>query len=149
MTDFNAEDVARLRTALGRISRLIDRQVSNGGMTRTQLSVLGLIARRGPIGASEVAEVEGVNPTMLSRILSKLVDAGLVVRASGPDDRRAVLVQVTDAGAEVHDRLRAERAHLLAERLGRLPAGEARRLLAALPALEGLAEEMAREPVRR
>lgn len=142
------DEIARLRVALGRISRMIDRTVSGGGMTRTQLAVLGTVARKGPLGAGELAEHEGINPTLLSRVLGKLEDAGLVRRAPAADDRRAVRVEITADGERLHQQLRAERSRLLADRLGRLPAEQARTLVAALPALEALAAEMAREPVR-
>src|ERR1700709_919294 len=103
---FPAEDITRLRVALARIARLVDRQVSGEGMTRTQLSVLGTAARLGDLGISELAEIEGLNPTMLSRLVGKLEVAGLVRRTPDPEDRRAVRVQVTEAGVALHEQLR-------------------------------------------
>jgi DNA-binding MarR family transcriptional regulator len=142
--DFSADELGRLRTALGRISRLVDRQVSGGGLTRTQLSVLGVTARTGPIGVGELAEVEGVNPTMLSRVVGKLETMGLLRRSPHPDDARVVRVEVTPAGRRLHQRLRRERATLLGERIADLPEGHAESLLGALPALEALAAQLAR-----
>lgn len=146
MAQFSSEDVDRLRIALARISRLVDRQVSGDGMTRTQLSVLSTIARHGPIGISELADIEGLNPTMLSRVLGKLETAGLVVRAATAEDRRAVRVQTTQAGRSFNQRLRRQRSQLFAERLTGLPQGQAGQLLAALPALEALAEQLNTQP---
>ena len=136
------DDVNRLRIALGRISRFIDRQVSGEGMTRSQLSVLGTIARSKSLGVGELAEAEGLNPTMCSRIVGKLEAAGLVRRASGAEDRREVRVEITAAGNRLHLKLRAQRTRLLTERLAHLPAAERRALLAAVPALELLADAM-------
>jgi DNA-binding MarR family transcriptional regulator len=144
MEQFSSEDIDRLRIALARISRLVDRQVSGDGMTRTQLSVLGTIARLGPIGISELADIEGLNPTMLSRVLGKLETAGLVLRAATAEDRRAVRVQTTTAGRSLNQRLRRQRSQLFAERLTGLSTRQASQLLAALPALETLAEQMNR-----
>lgn len=144
MSQFGGEDVDRLRIALGRIARLVDRQVSGDGMTRTQLSVLGTIARLGPLGISELADSEGLNPTMLSRVLGKLEADGLVVRSTAVADRRAVRVQTTPAGRSLQQRLRRQRSLLLAERLTGLPGAQASKLLAALPALETLAEQLNR-----
>ncbi len=142
--EFGSEDVDRLRTAVARIARLVDRQVSGGGMTRTQLSVLITVARRGPLGISELADIEGLNPTMLSRVLGKLEADGLVSRTATETDRRAVRVQTTPAGRSLHQRLRRQRSQLIAERLTGLPDEQASRLLAALPALESLAEQLKR-----
>jgi len=133
-----------LRVALAKIARSVDRQVSGGKLTRTQLSVLGTVTRLGPLGVSELADIEGLNPTMLSRVIGKLQSEGLLARAPDERDRRAVTVQATRAGKELHQRLRRERERLLAERLRDLPAEHARELLAALPALESLAERLRR-----
>lgn len=137
-------ELARLRVALARISRALDRQTRGDQLTRTQVSVLATIARRGPLRISEVAELEGVNPTMLSRIVAKLEAAGLLRRTAHPSDGRVAHVEVTPAGAELHARLRDERTELLASRLGALPASQAGRLRDALPALEALADELIR-----
>jgi DNA-binding MarR family transcriptional regulator len=146
---FSAEDVDRLRIALARIARLVDRQVSGDGMTRTQLSVLATVARLGPLGIGELADIEGLNPTMLSRVLGKLEADGLVSRAAAESDRRAVRVQTTPAGRSLHQRLRRQRSQLFAERLTGLPAGQVAQLRAALPALETLAEQLNRpQPAR-
>jgi DNA-binding MarR family transcriptional regulator len=88
---------------------------------------------------TELAEIEGINPTMLSRIVGKLEDAGLLHRRPDPDDRRAALVEPTDAGRELQRRVREERTRLLVEHLADLPDGLAAGLLDALPALEALA----------
>jgi DNA-binding MarR family transcriptional regulator len=140
---FDADDVNRLRIALGRISRFLDRLSRGHRLTGTQASVLASVTRLGPIRLSELADVEGLNPTMLSRIVAKLEDAGLFRRLPDPVDRRAALVEVTDAGRAEQLRVRAERSELLATRLGALPPDRAAELLAALPALESLAEELA------
>ncbi|PRZ44194.1 DNA-binding MarR family transcriptional regulator [Antricoccus suffuscus] len=135
---FESEEVARLRIALTRIARTMDREVEGGGLTRTQLWVLGTVARLGPLGLGELAELEHLNPTMLSRIVGKLSDAGLVRRVADPDDRRAARVEVTDAGRDLHVRRRAERTKLLAGLLAQVPASDAAALLDVLPALEAL-----------
>ena len=142
MSDFADEDVTRLRVALGRISRQLDRRISTDFATPTQMRVLATVGRRGPISATELADIEGLNPTMLSRILNKLEESGLVTRAPAPNDRRVVQIAVTPAGARDHERWRGERAQLLADHISQIPDGDVRRLLAALPALEHLGEAM-------
>ena len=140
---FDPEDVARLRIALGRISRFLDRHSRGDRFTRTDASVLASAVRLAPIRLSELADVEGVNPTMLSRIVAKLEEAGLLRRRTDPADGRAVLVEVTDLGRAEQLRLRAERTELLAARLTAMPPQRAGELLAALTALESLADELA------
>jgi DNA-binding MarR family transcriptional regulator len=97
---------------------------------------------------TELAEIEGVNPTMLSRVVAHLDERGLVRRRPDPDDRRAGLVEVTAQGRRTHDRLRAERGHVLAEGLLGLGPTQRAALEKALPALEALVEVVRETPAK-
>jgi DNA-binding MarR family transcriptional regulator len=91
---------------------------------------------------AELAESEGVNPTMLSRMVADLVDAGLFERTSDPADRRAAWVGVTRAGADLAARTRSDRTAAVEAALADLESGEAARIVAAVPALEALAARL-------
>ena len=148
MAEFHDDEITRLRIALARISKQLNKQTTSDGLSYAQASVLGTVCRRGPIGASELADVEGLNPTMLSRILAKLEEADLIRRETAEDDRRAVRVVATAAGARKQARLRAQRSRALSAFIARLPAVDAELLLGALPALEQLGVVMMGEAVR-
>ena len=60
----------------------------------------------------------------MSRTLNALEEAGLVSRTAHPDDRRQVLVAITDAGAREVRETRRRRDAWLAQRLASLPAEE-------------------------
>jgi DNA-binding MarR family transcriptional regulator len=135
---------ARLRAIVGGMSRRLNATARGAGLTTSQLSALGVIARTGPIRLSELAEVEHMNPTMLSRVVGALVDAGLVRRRVDPEDRRAGLVEVTANGRRTHDRLRAERGRILATGLAALEPDQRSVVESALPALEALVKAMRR-----
>ncbi len=101
----------RLRAALGRLHRRL-RPTAAGvaaGLTPTRVSLLNTIQRLGPVRLSELADEEGINPTMLSRIVSDLVEGGLIERVSDPLDRRAALVTTTRVGKRLVERMRRER----------------------------------------
>lgn len=91
---------------------------------------------------SELADSEGINPTMLSRVVAELVHAGLLERVSDQGDRRAAWVTATAAGKECSQRMRRERTDALSVALAALPEAERARVERALPALERLAEEL-------
>lgn len=93
---------------------------------------------------SELAESEGLNPTMLSRMVGDLVEEGLFTRTSDPADRRAAWVNVTDAGAELAARMRAERTTAVKAAMRELSPADAEAIVDALPALEQLAEQLQR-----
>jgi DNA-binding MarR family transcriptional regulator len=143
-TQLDADSSSRLRAIIGRLARQLRATPSglDAALTPTRISLLLTIDRRGPIRISEVAELEGLNPTMLSRSVSQLVDAGLVQRTSDSGDRRAAWVSATDAGQRLAARMRQERTAAVNEALTGLPEGERRILVQAIPALEALAEQL-------
>jgi DNA-binding MarR family transcriptional regulator len=137
-----AELVARLRGVIGRLARQLNVTSTGEGLTPSQASVLGLVAIRGPLGLAELSDLEGLNPTMLSRIVRRLDEDGLISRLSDPADLRAARVEITSAGTLVHQRLRDGRTKVVSDCLDRLPAETVTQLFTALPALEALAEEL-------
>jgi DNA-binding MarR family transcriptional regulator len=138
----DTESVARLRSAISRIARQLNVSSTAEGLTPSQSSVLAVVATRGPLPLSELAEVEGLNPTMLSRIVTKLDELRLIDRAPDPDDMRSARVEITASGAKMHQRIRTLRTSAVSECLERLPTSTSDSLAAALPALEALAAEL-------
>jgi DNA-binding MarR family transcriptional regulator len=140
-TILDEETAVRLRIAVLRISRRL-RPTAAGraaGLTPARGSVLLTIVREGPIGLSALADGESLNPTMLSRVIADLVEAGLVARVSDPGDRRAASVRCTAAGRRLAERIRRERTAAINAALADLNPADRDALEAALPALEGLA----------
>ncbi|MDX6555050.1 MAG: hypothetical protein QOD86_1245 [Miltoncostaeaceae bacterium] len=134
------ESVARLRRAVLRLGRDLRRTSAEESLSPAQSSALATVVREGPMRSGDLAAAEGLHPTMLSRILAHLEERELIVRASDADDRRCAVVRPTPAGRRLVRRLRAAHGRLLVERLGELPEAEVAGVLAALPALEALAE---------
>ena len=142
----DAELVVRLRGVIPRLARQFNETSTGEGLTPTQYSVLALVRVRGPLGLAELTELEGLNPTMLSRIVKVLDERGLIRRLPDPSDMRAARVEVTPEGGRLHEQVREQRTQVLSEWLGRLPAETAEQLLAAVPAMEALAEAVKSPP---
>ncbi len=142
MPQTTIDSVSRLRAVVGKLSRRLRPTLAGTGLTPTRISVLFTVVRLGPLGLSELAEIEGLNPTMLSRVIAQLTAAGLVRRVTDPDDRRAALVDATPAGKRMREKILGERSDVLNVQLGQLSAEERRVLDAALPVLEALAERL-------
>jgi DNA-binding MarR family transcriptional regulator len=138
----DTELVARLRAVIPRLARMLNDTSTGEGLTPTQYSVLALVRVRGPLGLAELTELEGLNPTMLSRIVKILDERGLIRRMPDPDDLRAARLAVTAAGEQVHDRVRAQRTTVMTDCLHGLPAETTAALLAAVPDLEALARAL-------
>ena len=124
-TQVEQETVERLRAALGMTSRYLRTTDAGEGLTPTELSILATISRRGSLRLTELAEIERVNPTMLSRIAARLAEAHLISREADADDRRAARVEATAAGRALHERIRAQRTASLAAHLDELPDDDA------------------------
>ncbi|HWH10071.1 MAG TPA: MarR family transcriptional regulator [Solirubrobacteraceae bacterium] len=138
----DSEQVARLRVVVARLGRQLRATQAGAGLTPTQISVLFTIARLGPLGLSEVAELEGLNPTMLSRVIAQLSEDGLVSRTAAPTDRRAALVDATPVGRRLREKIHRERNRVLGAELDALSTAHRESLIDALPALEALADQL-------
>jgi DNA-binding MarR family transcriptional regulator len=137
-----AESITRLRAVISKLSRRLRPTVAGSGLTPSQISVLFTIVRLGPVGLSELAEIEALNPTMLSRIAAQLCDAGLILRSADPGDRRSAFVQATTAGRRIRERIHRERTRALSVHVEQLEEHQRQTLWNALPALEELAERL-------
>ncbi len=138
------DTASRLRVAIGRLSRRLRTTAagSAAGLTPTRISVLLTVVRDGPIRLSVLAESESLNPTMLSRVIADLGDAGLVARTSDDGDRRAAWVEATDDGRSLAQRMRRERTDAVNAAMEELAPADRRLVEQALPALEQLAERL-------
>ncbi len=134
--------VARLRGVIGKLSRQLNASATHQGLTPSQASALGLITFRGPLSLGDLADIEGLNPTMVSRVVGRLDDLGLIRRRQNPDDLRAALVEITPAGRSTNERIRSERGSAVSACLDELGDAEQSAIVAALPGLEQLAEQL-------
>jgi DNA-binding MarR family transcriptional regulator len=143
-TLLDLDTAPRLRVAIARLSRRLrpTKAALAAGLTPTRSAVLQTVARLGPMRLSELAEAEGINPTMLSRVIAELVDGGLLERVNDEGDRRAVWVSSSPAGRRLAERIRRERTDAVNLALGGLSDEERDLIDRALPALERLAEQL-------
>lgn len=120
-----------------RISRRI-RSQAHGGISPSQLAVLGTIITHQPLTNGQIAQIEHVKPSTSSKIVDTLERAGLVERNADPADRRRTRITVTPAGNDYAEEVRAAGRSWLAGQIGCLDESELKTIEAALPALERL-----------
>jgi DNA-binding MarR family transcriptional regulator len=138
----DADSVIRLRRVVLVLARRLNTTSMDDGLTPAQASVLGIVAHYRSLALAELIEIEGLNPTMLSRVVGKLDSLGLIQRLRDPDDYRAVRVEVTPEGEETWQRISSLRAAIISECVAGLPAEQDATLVASLPMLENLAEAL-------
>lgn len=98
------------------------RQVCPHRLTRSQFCFLKLIAANAELQVGELARCLGVSPAASSKNLDKLERFGLVTRGTSSEDRRAILLSVSDAGRKLvadYERLKAAQLAPVIEALGR------------------------------
>src|SRR5260370_18343062 len=138
----DADGVTRLRGVIARLARQLNASSTGQGLTPSQASVLGLVVLRGAINLAELADLEGLNPTMVSRVVGRLQELELIRRIPDPADLRSASVISTPAGQEIDRRIKAQRAAVVSKCVDQLSDQEEQALGAALPALEALAEAL-------
>lgn len=88
------------------------------GVNVTDMECLALIIFRGVATPSELSRHTGLSSGATTAMLDRLERSGLVVRRANPEDRRGVLIELTNEGArrteELFGPLRAAAGRLLA-----------------------------------
>ncbi|SEO45627.1 MarR family winged helix-turn-helix transcriptional regulator [Amycolatopsis saalfeldensis] len=110
-----------LAGAFDEVFRLVIRHLTeHGGLTFTAVMCLGRLEREGPVRLTALGAAEGVSQPSMSQLVQRLERQGLVARIRDPEDGRASLIEISDAGrALVASRLR-DRHDRLAELLATL-----------------------------
>lgn len=101
-------------TSLMRVHQLVlarlDAILKPHGLTfaRYEALVLLTFSSRGSLPLGKMGERLQVHPTSVSSIVDRLEGAGLVARLRHPDDGRAVLAEITEAGRTLVERATAD-----------------------------------------
>lgn len=134
---------ADLRVAMGRLVRRLRQGYVVGELTLPERSVLSRLEREGPATPGCLADAERVRPQAMGVTLAGLVQRGLVARRTDEADRRRVVMSVTTAGRALLTDRRSQTNDLMATALAeRFTPAEQRRLIAAIPLIERLADEL-------
>ncbi|WP_263455827.1 MarR family transcriptional regulator, partial [Streptomyces sp. LS1784] len=100
---------ARLR---GRATR------TPGALSLTHARALRTLAEQGPLTISQLASGTETTGAATTQLVNGLVAAGYVTRTRQPEDKRSVLVTLTDTGRARHDQRRQALAEALHTDLG-------------------------------
>jgi DNA-binding MarR family transcriptional regulator len=117
------------------------RQEAATGLTPSQLALLAVVERDGPLTLGALADSERVAPPTITRVVAKLEEAGLLARERDARDRRVVRVAVTPAARTLLAASRRRKTGWLTARLQHLPDAEIAQLDAAVAILERVLED--------
>lgn len=133
----------RLLRLMGALRARFARDLAHYGLTFPQyLALCSLEHAEGQaLRMGDLAAATHQSAASMTGIVDRLLEGRLVERWPDPADRRSVFVSLTEEGAQVLNRVRADRRHTVEGLLRRLSADEQARLHAILgKLLEGLAD---------
>ena len=102
--------------------------VAGLSLDRSAAAVLRHLAQAEPVRASELATRLAVEASHVTRQVQQLERTGHVVRVPDPDDGRAQLIELTDAGRRTVERMRVVGCLGMQQVLGDWPAEDLSRL---------------------
>jgi DNA-binding MarR family transcriptional regulator len=129
-----------LKAAQRGLERAANEVMEPLGVTAAQADALSVLAHAGPLSLKELGELLIAEAGHPSRMVDRLVEAGLVERQPAKEDRRRVVLSLTPKGRRLEKRAAAARRQVLD--LGRQLVGDRdvtatlellRELLAATP----------------
>jgi DNA-binding MarR family transcriptional regulator len=132
------DEAQALAAAVARLYRRL-RQERQDALTASQLSLLSTIRWNGPCSARDAALIERVSPPIISRILARLIEQGLVDKRPDPTNGRQVLLSATQAGVELLDIENTRRDAWLGEAIAALSDNERKHIIASTKLLLALA----------
>lgn len=112
-----------------------------------QLRVLLAVEQHGPVNLGDVAGLLDLSKPSASRLVTKLVDDGLMLRRTPQADRRQVQLVVSAKGRRQLGSLRRGRQREISEVLDAMPPGRREALIQGLTSFDAAAAE-ALKPVR-
>jgi DNA-binding MarR family transcriptional regulator len=114
--DTLAAEWHQLMSRYQRLTCALDRELTaNHGLSASEFEVLQQLhqARPRSLRMGELADGAHLSQSALSRLVTRLVDDGLVQRADCPNDRRSLFVELTDAGEERYAQARPTQRRVL------------------------------------
>jgi MarR family transcriptional regulator, organic hydroperoxide resistance regulator len=99
------ETVARLQALVQSIFKKIGTDMTELmakiGLTKQQFFILKFVGKQEHCRVTDIAHIMEVKPSAITLMIDRLESAGWVRRTQDPSDRRAVVIELTDAGEEI------------------------------------------------
>ena len=125
-------ELRKISQAIEMRSKRLERQA---GITASQLLILRGVAAAPDFSVGEIARDVSLSQGTVTGILERMEKRGLVIREKSVEDRRRVLVRITDPGKAMLDRALPLMGEPFARRFNRLPSWKQTMILSALQQL--------------
>ena len=132
---------SRLRVSVARLARRLRQEGSREDATPSQLTTLATLYRDGPMTLGDLADAERVRPPSMTKIVTALVERGLVSRVPSTEDARCVRIEATAKGRAEHEEYQKRREAWLNHRLAELTSEERALLMEAVEILDRMGDK--------
>lgn len=89
------------------VHQMLEKQLRLEGMQVENWRILDVLSDEKGRSMGDLAEIVLMNHPALTKMLDKMVANGLAHRTLDPNDQRKVIVYITNAGLELHQKLNA------------------------------------------
>jgi DNA-binding MarR family transcriptional regulator len=137
--------IADFRTMVREIRCVGSERLVRKGVSMGHLQLMSLLDRHGEMAMSRLAELLDVSVSNATGLVDRMEERGLIERRRVADDRRLVLVRVTEVGRQAMAELEILRNDLLTRILGQLDDGQLARLAASLDDLRAAVADAIRD----
>lgn len=124
--------IAQLRSSLRELKCMNGDRMRRADVSWTHFYIVSVLERHGDMPMSRLADALDVSLSNASGVIDRLEERGFVERIRVPDDRRIVLVHLTDAGRRAMAEIDVLKDEMLQKVLGRLDDGQLGRLVQSL-----------------
>jgi DNA-binding MarR family transcriptional regulator len=112
--------IADLRVTMGTMKCAMSQRLVRLGISMAQLHIMYTLQRTGVMTMSRLADVLGVSLSNATGMIDRLEERGYIERTRVPEDRRVVLVHVTESGSRLIEESDAVSDELMRSVLTRL-----------------------------
>ncbi|WAA11637.1 MarR family winged helix-turn-helix transcriptional regulator [Fervidibacillus halotolerans] len=120
--------IDRIHKAMHQLRKYIDSELQNRPITHHQFFILSTISREGACKLSYLAEKMGVTPSAITVMIDRLEKLHYLERIHDPNDRRVILVKLTEYGEKTLQHSRKERDEIVKRKISHLNEEEIKRL---------------------
>lgn len=146
MTTTEEELLDRLLQITDVLGADMSRYLRGLGLTTAKAHMLWTLHRGGPCRQRDLDAVLGHSPRHVTTLVDDLLAAGYVTRESHPQDRRAVLIDLTPESLALLDQMATGRTDLSHQLFGHLNPGARTSLGQRLGEIEAILAQLTTEP---
>ncbi|WP_051569379.1 MarR family winged helix-turn-helix transcriptional regulator [Alkaliphilus transvaalensis] len=130
------EEIGEVVQKLVRVLQVFEeKRIKAKGFTSSRCYALMTILEKEKITMNDLSERIGLNTSTMTRIINNLVRDGYVERDSDQQDRRIVIVKLTESGKEAARELKEDINDFYKKIIGNIPEGNVMKVLSSVSIL--------------